>query len=90
MYLQFYKEITKINFNDFFSEFGKLDPPPFGLKIFKGYKNVIMRRDFVEFIINHPVAIIYKDFLKNINVPDEHFYATLSRINMKNITTNMR
>ena len=49
-----------------------------------------MRRDFVEFIINHPVAIIYKDFLKNINVPDEHFYATLSRININDIATNMR
>ena len=47
-----------------------------------------MRRDFIEFIINNPVAIIYKDFLKKMNVPDEHFYSTLSRINK--ITTNMR
>ena len=39
-----------------------------------------MRRDFVDFIINHPVANIYRDFAKDMAVPDEHFYATLARI----------
>ena len=30
--------------------------PPFDLKVFKGFKNVILRRDLVEFCIEHPVA----------------------------------
>lgn len=54
--------------------------PPYNLKIFKGYKNVMMRRDFAEFIINHPVAKSFRDYLKDTWIPDEHLYATLSRI----------
>ena len=42
-----------------------------------------MRRDFVEFIINHPVAKTYKTFMKTMYIPDEHFYSTLSRINVE-------
>ena len=55
-------------------------PPPYGLKIFKGYKNVIIRRDMVDFIVNHPVAKDYRNFLKHTVVPDEHLFATLYRI----------
>ena len=55
-------------------------PPPFGLKVYKGFKNVILRRDFVEFLVMHPVANALKTFLKNTLIPDEHFYATMSRI----------
>ena len=65
---------------NFLRKNGPKAPPPFGLKIFKGYKNVMMRRDFVDFIINHPVAKVYRDYVKTMAVPDEHFYATLSRI----------
>ena len=48
--------------------------------MFKGYKSVIIRRDFASFIINHPVSNVIKDYLKDANIPDEHLYATLSRI----------
>ena len=40
----------------------------------------MMRRDFVDFIINHPVAKVYREYVKTMAVPDEHFYATLARI----------
>ena len=58
----------------------KKKPPPFGLKVFKGFKNVILRRDFVRFVITHPIAKAFRIFLQDTNIPDEHFYATLSRI----------
>ena len=54
--------------------------PPYDLKVFKGFKNVILRRDFVEFSIQHPVAKKFQKFLKDTRIPDEHYYATLSRI----------
>ena len=62
-------------------EKGKKSPlPPFGLEIFKGYKNVIVRRDRVDFIINHPVAKEFRIFLKPTYIPDEHLFATVDRI----------
>ena len=54
--------------------------PPLGLKIHKGFKNVILRRDFVHFITQHPVAKILQTYLQDTRIPDEHYYATLSRI----------
>ena len=54
--------------------------PPYGLKIFKGYKNVMIRRDFANFLIFHPVAKAFEEFLHDTIVPDEHLYATLARI----------
>lgn len=59
---------------------GAAPPVPHGLRVFKGYKNTILRRDFVDFLINHPVAKDYEEFLSHTNVPDEHLYATLGRI----------
>ena len=54
--------------------------PPYKLRIFKGYKNVILRRDFANFLINHPVSLAMQEFMKDTMVPDEHTYATMSRI----------
>ena len=50
------------------------------MQIFKGYKNVIIRRDFAIFLINHPVAKAFKKFMMDSWTPDEHVYATMSRI----------
>ena len=46
----------------------------------KGYKNVIIRRDFADFLMYHPVAESVKEFFKDAAIPDEHVYATLGRI----------
>lgn len=54
--------------------------PPYQLKIFKGYKNVIIRRDFASFLIYHPVAKAFEEYLHDAVIPDELIYATLSRI----------
>ena len=59
---------------------GKKGPIPYNLVVYKGYKNVFIRRDFADFILNHPVSQSVMNFLKDAAVPDEHLYATLGRI----------
>ena len=56
-------------------------PPPYNIKIFKGYKNVMIRRDFANFLIYHPVAIALEEYMHDAYIPDELIYPTLSRIN---------
>ena len=54
--------------------------PPYKLKIFKGFKNVMIRKDFANFLIYHPVAKAFQEYMNDTWTPDEHFYATMSRI----------
>ena len=81
-------------FPNFFSEFDRKkkkikceiehrdlkSKPPYKMQIFKGYKNVMIRRDFATFLIHHPVAKAMEEFMHDTIVPDEHIYATMSRI----------
>ena len=68
---------------------GTKPKPPYGLEVFKGYKNVMIRRDFANFLINHPVAKAFEEYLHDTLVPDEHLYATLGRIlDVKSIIDN--
>ena len=48
--------------------------------VYKGYKNVMIRRDFANFLIYHPVAKAFEEYLHDTMVPDEHLYASLARI----------
>ena len=57
--------------------------------MYKGYKNVMIRRDFANFLIHHPVAKAFEEYLRDTIVPDEHLYATLGRIlEVKSIIDN--
>ena len=58
----------------------KKSKPPYQMKIFKGYKNVMIRRDFAKFLIYHPVAKTFEEYMTDTLIPDEHIYATMSRI----------
>ena len=58
----------------------KKDPPPLNLTIFKGFKNVILSRPKVQFLLNNPVPIEFRKWLEDTMIPDEHFYATLIRV----------
>ena len=40
----------------------------------------MISRDFAHFLIFHPVAKAFQEFLNHTVVPDEHLYATLARI----------
>ena len=39
---------------------GEHDPPPFNLTIYKGAKSWRLTREFVTFLLNHPVAKTYR------------------------------
>ena len=41
----------------------------------------MIRRDFADFLIYHPVAIALEEYMHNAYIPDELIYATFSRIN---------
>ena len=54
-------------------------PPPFGLTVYKGMKNVVVGRNFSRFLLEHPVSIEFYRWLQEVRVPDEFFYQTLAR-----------
>lgn len=73
----------------FFSEYYPVYPkstqnlkskPPFNLTIYKGSKNILASRKFVKFLLYHPVAKHMLRWSSDMMIPDESFYATLSRI----------
>ena len=68
----------------------KKSPPPHGLTVFKGLKNVILSRPMVRFILNDAVAIDFKKWLEDTSVPDESFYATMIRVEFNNRSGEVR
>ena len=56
------------------------DPVPFGLKIYKGAKSYRLPRNFVDFLLTHPVATRFLEWSKTTAVPDEMVVQTLARI----------
>ena len=56
------------------------DPVPFGMKIYKGAKSYRLPRQFVEFLLSHPVATEFIEWSKTTAVPDEMVVPTLARI----------
>ena len=59
-------------------------PPPYNLTLYKGIKSYRLPRQFVSFLLKHPVARNYLDWVKFTAVNDEHTVQTLARIS--NIT----
>lgn len=55
-------------------------PPPYNMTIYKGWKNVILSRNFSTFVLTHPVAKTFREWTKDMEIPDEEFFATLARI----------
>ena len=56
------------------------EPPPHNIKMFKGYKNVALTRKTAHFVIHHPIVKQFRNWLVDTLIPDESFYATLTRI----------
>lgn len=61
-------------------------PPPFNLSLYKGIKSYQFPREFVTFLLTHPVARDYIDWVMFTANAEEHTVATLARIS--NITLN--
>ena len=61
-------------------------PPPYNLSLYLGIKSYRLPRQFVTFLLNHPVAKEYIAWVKFTANAEEHTVATLARIS--NITQN--
>ena len=55
-------------------------PPPYNLTLYKGIKSYRLPRQFVTFLLTHPVARDYIDWVRFTTLPEEHTVATLARI----------
>ena len=55
-------------------------PPPYGIQMYKGYKNVALTRKTANFVTHHPIAKDFREWLADTLIPDESYYATLARI----------
>lgn len=55
-----------------------LPPPPHNLTATKGSVHIIANRGFVDFAINNQKAKDLLEWVKNVSVPDECFFATLN------------
>ena len=61
-------------------------PAPYNLSIYKGIKSYRLPRQFVQFLLFHPVALEFLEWSKTTAIPDEMVVPTLARIS--NITSN--
>ena len=55
-------------------------PAPFNLTVYKGWKNVVLSRNFSAFALTHPISKTFREWTKDMEIPDEEFFATLARI----------
>ncbi len=58
----------------------KLDPVPHNITIYKGNTHFALTREFVEFILTNRKAIDFRNYLKDVWMPEESFYASLYRL----------
>lgn len=63
-------------------------PPPYNVTVLKAQKNVVLQRSFVNFLVYHPVAIDYYNWLSDSFIPDEHFYSTMASITIERKDNN--
>ena len=50
------------------------------MTVFKGIKSVILSNQFSKFVITHPVSKAFREWTKDIEIPDEAFFSTLAQI----------
>ncbi len=58
----------------------RLGPPPHSIKIFKSMNFIAVTRPFVEFLLNSKMAKDLRDYLEDVKIPEEHFYASLAKL----------
>ena len=58
----------------------RLGPVPYGMKIYKGWSYMANSRAFVSFFLTNETAIALREYIKDVNIPEEHFYASLYRL----------
>ena len=55
-------------------------PAPYNLSFYKGIKSYCLPRQFVQFLLFHPVAQEFLEWSKTTAIPDEMVVPTLARI----------
>ena len=55
----------------------KLGPVPYNLKLYKGLNYMVVARSFVSFLLTNATAVAFRKYLKDVKIPEEHFYSTL-------------
>ena len=58
----------------------KLVPMPHGIKLYKASNYMAMSRPFGSFLLTNETAIELREYMKDVIVADEHFYASLYRL----------
>ena len=58
----------------------RLGPVPYGIKIYKGWSYMANSRTFVSFFLTNETAIALREYMKDVKVPEEHFYSSLYRL----------
>lgn len=58
-------------------------PPPHKLQVYFGTAYYALTRDFVEFVLNSPVAHDLLEWSKDTYSPDEHYWVTLNHVQGK-------
>ena len=53
---------------------------PHGIKLYKASNYMAMSRPFVSFLLTNETAIELREYMKDVMVADEHFYASLYRL----------
>ena len=58
----------------------RIVPIPYNLTIYKGAKSYRLPRQFVQFLLSHPVTTTFLEWSKNSAIPDEMVVPTLARV----------
>ena len=58
----------------------KLDPVPYGIEIFKGSTHFAITGLFAHFLLTGKKAIDFREYLRDVQSPEESFYASLYRL----------
>ena len=58
----------------------RLGPVPYGIKIYKGWNYMANSRAFVSFLLTNETAIALRKYMKDVKIPEEHFYSSLYRL----------
>ena len=58
----------------------KNSPVPHNITIYKSLTQVALTHDFVHFLFTNKKAIDFRDYLKDIYIPEEEYYASLYRL----------
>jgi hypothetical protein len=54
-----------------------LSPIPYGLKVYKNWAYVALSYEFVEHFLCSPVGITLREYMKDVKIPEENYYAML-------------